>query len=222
MRINSKQRLFGYPILKIRGILRLAMQEALWHQKQTLYERIAQMLECSSHDAAAVLNQLIEQDYVKLELTNLSGKAYFVLTATEIGRRIGVTRANPPITRQKATSLLDDLLERVKRVNANRDLAYQVKTVKVFGSYLSDLQLLGDVDVGIELARRYAGEQQARLEESRIQEAINCGRTFRTIIDRIAWPQEEVIRQLKTKKKGLNLHIEDEVMKVTVNSPIYP
>lgn len=115
------------------------------------------------------------------------------------------------------------MLERVEKLNANNELAYIIESVKVFGSYLSGKDVLGDLDVAIKLMRRVEGNEFKKLREKRIRIALQKGRQFSNFLQQAYWPQHEVILLLKTKKKGLSLHDEesDEVVNRTKCKIVY-
>lgn len=224
MRIHSKQILFGHPILKIREVIRLAMAGRLSGiGKNEIIKEITTVLGCAIKDAKLVFEQLINEGYLIFEKEKIGNNLYHEVTETEKGRRLGVTRANPPITRAKADLLLAELLERVEKVNSNADLVYKVENVKVFGSYLSDQEILGDIDVAIKLEKKVSGKALISKTEERLKLALKNGRTFSSFIDQLYWPRLEVMLQLGTRKKGLSLHYdgEDEVLNRTESKTVF-
>ena len=224
MRINSKQLLFGYPILKIREVIRYAMTGRLSGIGENgIIKEIATVLACAVKDAKLVFEQLINEEYLIFEKKKIGSTLYHEVTETEKGRRLGVTRANPPITRAKADLLLAELLERVEKVNSNSDLAYKVENVKVFGSYLSGQEILGDIDVAVKLEKRVTGGEFKSKSEERIQLAYKNGRTFSNFLDQLDWSRREVMLQLGPRKKGLSLHYdgEDEVLNRTETKTVF-
>lgn len=224
MRINSKQILFGHPILKIREVIRHAMTGRLSGiGKNEIIKEIATVLGCALKDAKLVFPQLLNEKYLIFEKKKIGNNFYYTVTETEKGRRLGVTRANPPITRAKADLLLAELLERVKKVNSNSDLVYKVESVKVFGSYLSEKEILGDIDIAIKLEKKGTREEFKSKSDERIIFAHKNGRTFSNFIDQLYWPYQEVMLQLSTRKKGLSLHYdgEDDVLTRTETKTVF-
>ncbi|MEO8415343.1 MAG: hypothetical protein ABI472_16910, partial [Ginsengibacter sp.] len=196
MRIQSKQILFGQPVLKIREVVRFAMTGRLSGIKKIeINNEIAKILSCTIKDAKLVFEQLLKEEYLILEKKKWRDTFYYEITETEKGRRLGVTRANPPITRAKADLLLAELLERVNMVNNDPGLVYMVENVKVFGSYLSKMEILGDIDVAIKLEKKVTGEEFKSKSEARIRLALKNGRTFSDFLDKLYWPCREVMLQ---------------------------
>lgn len=224
MRINSKQILLGYPILKIREVIRHAMAGRLSGiKKAEIINEIATVLGGTIKDAKLVFEQLIKEEYLIFEKKKIGNNLYLEVTETEKGRRLGVTRANPPITRAKADLLLSELLERVEKINSDTDLVYKVEKVSVFGSYLSGQEILGDIDVAIKLEKKVSGDEFISKNEERIKLAHKNGRTFSSFIDQLYWPRQEVMLQLNTRKKGLSLHYDgdDEVLNRTETKTVF-
>lgn len=74
----------------------------------------------------------------------------------------------PRINRAKADKVVAALIERANAINARTDLAYHVVLIHVFGSYLTDTDDLGDVDICAVI------EQWPDLHKRRLsREAIN-------------------------------------------------
>jgi 23S rRNA maturation mini-RNase III len=224
MRINSKEKLFGQPVLKIREVVRYAMTERLRSiQKSMLFEEVSRILGQSTGNAKTVIEQLIKEEYLVLNKVKYVNTFQYELSETKKGRRFGVATADPLITREKANQLLKELIERAISINANEEYACYVERLSVFGSYLSDKTLLGDLDIFFKITRKSTGEEYKEQRQQRIELAFKSGRVFQNYIEQIHWPQREVLLALKTRKKGLSLHDEtvDEVYKKTQSKVVY-
>lgn len=224
MRINSKEILFGQPILKIREVVRHAINEKLWgNSKLEAIDKVAKILKQPSSVAKVLVQQMIQEEYLTFNKIKFNDIIYYKLLDTEKSYPLATTRANPPIKREKATRLLNELIERARAINKDSELLYFVESLKVFGSYLSDHDILGDLDVGFKLARKHDGETYMQLNMARIRQAKINGRRFNNYVEEIFWSRTEVIRMLKAKQKGLSLHDEDEdeVLKITETKQVY-
>ena len=85
--------------------------------------------------------------------------------------------AAPPIFRATAERKLAEFMERVHRVHADEHYLYCVRRVLVFGSFLTDAPKLNDVDLAIDLARRFADrEVQMAKEREKSAQAEAAGR----------------------------------------------
>jgi predicted nucleotidyltransferase len=224
MNLNPKETMFGLPILKVRDVLNHTMKERLWgDSRKKVIEKVAQILKQPTAIAMELINQLSNENYIVWEKKKFPDEIQYELTATEKGRRFGIAKATAPITRAKASDLLQDLIERAKSINENPEFVFFVERIEVFGSYLTDKELLGDLDVGVKLERKYHGEQFTEHNQHRIEIAKSAGRTFNNSTDQINWPYLEVMLMLKARKRGLSIHDinEDEVFAVTETKVVY-
>ena len=75
------------------------------------------------------------------------------------------TRLVPRINRAKAEKLLADFLRSIEEVNAYPDLLHWVTEVRVFGSYLTNSDDLGDIEIAIKNERRAFGDACVAMAE---------------------------------------------------------
>lgn len=224
MRINSKEKLFGQAILKIREVVRQAMAERLRSpRKYSLFEEVSGILGQATDVAKTVIEHLIKEEYLVLKKVKYGRTFQYELWATENGRRFGIATADPLITREKANQLLKELIKRAIAINANKDYACYVERLSVFGSYLSDKTLLGDLDVFFKISQKGEGDEYREKRDQPITLAFKSGRVFPNYVEQIYWPEREVLLALKTRKKGLSLHdeISDDVYKKTQSKVVY-
>lgn len=218
MQLDPKEILFGQPILKIREVVRQAMKGRLWgNSEEEVTIRVSNVIKQSEEVAKQLITQLIENDYLILTKEEFNDISQYELTETEKGRRFGIANASKPISRQKATQLLNELIERAKSINENDELIYFVESIKVFGSYLSDKETLGDLDVGVKLSRKNKPGDFTKRNQKRIALAKANGRQFSNSTEQLLWPHREVMLMLKARQRGLSLHDmdEDEVFGIT-------
>lgn len=224
MHINSKELLFGQPILKIREVIRFAMEEKCFgYSKAEIIKKVAMILNLPNTTTKQVIEQLITEDYLILNKEKSGNKYQYELAETSKGRRFGIASAAPAISRQKATQLLNDLIKRAEVINANKDLVYFVQRIKVFGSYLSDKETLGDLDIGFKLSRKNNGADFSSLNKKRITQAKTNGKIFKSFMDELGWPYREIELMLKNKQRNLSIHDEekDEVFNLTESRLVY-
>lgn len=110
------------------------------------------------------------------------------------------------VKRTIAEKKLEVLLERVRLLNGDPYYLYRVSRVAVFGSYLSDKNLLGDIDVGVELVPRELDRDRGHLfREARVNRARFEGQQFSNITEQVMYPLTECYRFLKARSVKLNL-----------------
>ena len=131
------------------------------------------------------------------------------------GQTLANASAGRLLHRKTAERLLAQFLERVQRVNSTQEFVYRVEHVVLFGSILSDIDRLGDVDVAVQLQPKVDKDdafQEWSMARRRAAEAK--GRSFRGVFDWAIWPTQEIFLQLKARSRGLSLHDFCEVEKL--------
>ncbi len=131
------------------------------------------------------------------------------------GRALANASAARPLLRKTAERLLVQFLNAVQCVNGTQEYVYRVEHVVLFGSMLSDIDRLGDVDVAVQLQPKVDKDdafQEWSMARRRAAEAK--GRNFRGVFDWAIWPTQEVFLQLKARSSGLSLHDFCEVEKL--------
>jgi hypothetical protein len=165
---------------------------------------VEQVLGVDGTTAAAVLRSLIEEEYLECDDQDTAGARW---RTTIRGNALAQASAAAPVTRATAARAVDALLHRVRQINADEELPYVVEQVILFGSYLGDGPTVNDVDVAVRLRRRSADDVHFQRQcRERVRRARSGGRTFRSTIDQVLWPQLEIMRILKSGSRVLSLH----------------
>lgn len=101
-------------------------------------------------EAMPVLNELLKMNAIALN----NGKQYSggtYMPCKTLGQ-IALASISTGLKRTDADNLLMRVLDRAKKINAQaEDYGRKVTKIAVFGSYLTDKSLLGDLDLAIEL-----------------------------------------------------------------------
>lgn len=198
MRIDPRSTLGGQPILAIRELLRRG------RSSEWAVGYVQTVLKIGADEAERVLAALRDQGFIEPGISNTGEQLYRV---TVLGRALAGASAGKPIQRKTADRLLRELLDRADIVNSDPHFLFQVKHIVVFGSYLSDADELGDVDVAIHTERKEPDwDTHVALEDQRIAAARNAGRTFRNYEEEVAWPETEIYRFLRSRSAGLSIH----------------
>ena len=93
----------------------------------------------------------------------------------------------------------------------------------MFGSYLSNNEKMGDIDLAVGLSPKIkSNEKRRELEKEKVREAYRRGRTFGNIVQELAWPPREVFLYLKSRSRSMSLHsIDDKILDQTECKVIY-
>lgn len=133
MRIDKGQCIAGFPADKIRELMRETLGRAITTRS------VSEALGCSHDDAPGVLAELERQGWVwrvrdHLE-PSLKGSALAQATAAKALRR------------STAERVVAELIARARALNEQKEFAYRLKELVLFGSYLNGSERVNDVDV---------------------------------------------------------------------------
>jgi len=112
-------------------------------------------------------------------------------------------------------------MDRVNEINKNDEYLYQVSKVALFGSYLTDVETVGDIDLFVWLERKLKFKDSFnQVFEQRTALMQAQGRRFKTHLDLNSWPELDVRKHLKSSSKiisiqGHNLGCEQVDHKIT-------
>lgn len=227
MRINRNEMIAGQPI-KVARDLAKAIGD---HQIEVAFitRRLALNLEDSRErranrhnpnrqlvrQARALAGEMMARGWLK-EVNDRRFLGHWYECTNE-GTRLGLASMLKPIPRAKAEKIVAGLIERAHAVNSTPELIYSVKRLRVFGSYITQAEDLGDIDIAFELERRRldnegwveANERRARLSGKQV-------RWPNTII----YGEIEVQLRLKNRDRYLSLHPADEPERLKAESRV--
>lgn len=182
----------------VAGVLAMVLREAL--RKNQFCEHnlhgFALLLNVSSKAASSLLPRLESKGFLQRKASHEAWEN------TTKGNAFACASAAPRISRSTADKALTELISRASAINSDPKYAYVVGRITVFGSYLSEVPRLSDVDVCIELRRRYSDQA---LQEAVEAEAKKRNPIFHTFLDDIARPEREVWKLLKAHRRALQI-----------------
>jgi hypothetical protein len=118
----------------------------LVHCDSFSYDQFCEALAAPADEARPVLQALIGDDFLvaREEGGYCAGKKFRQLALATIGSGID---------RQRAIELINGVLERARHINAHPDLFHvEIHQLALFGSYLTQAEILGDVDFALEMS----------------------------------------------------------------------
>ena len=104
--------------------------------------------------ARALVEQLLKDGMIELNARFSDCRGHVAYQPTSKGNAMRSARLVPRLNRAKADKLLADFLRSVEEVNAHPDLLHWVTEVRVFGSYLTNSDDLGEICLVIKKERR--------------------------------------------------------------------
>jgi hypothetical protein len=206
MRITKEEVVAGHSALRVRGFLRR------FERGFFMLPAAERFMQLKSRQAAEFVNNMIALELIEPAMP-FAGKAAFRVATR--GHAFANATAAKPISRGTAERVLREFIDRVNAVNASREYAYKVRSAVLFGSMLSSVDRLGDVDVAIDLQRRISDSTKFRQQcERRRHLAEERGRVFSNAIDWTTWPTKEVVLKLKARSRSLSLHGFDQLVQM--------
>jgi DNA-binding MarR family transcriptional regulator len=164
---------------------------------------LKQELAIGKQSSTQVLRALQAEGYVEADL----GRArrpdtWFKIT--DLGRRLIRASAAEPVKRSTARQAVASLMQRIEAINRNPQYLYSITKAVVFGSFLTDTDRLGDVDVAIEIVPRIP--LKGKWAQEFLEHARSSGRRFDSFDAELDWPRREVLLALKAKKRSISVH----------------
>jgi hypothetical protein len=206
MQIVSDQLIAGYPAIEVRDFVRR------YRFTEFFAQAAEESLALSPRAGAVFINKLIGLEFVKVTGMYESRRVYQL---TSKGQALANASAAKPIHMRTAERVLAQFLERVRLVNNTQEYAYRVEHVVLFGSMLTDVERVGDVDVAVRLEPKVSegsAHEQRCMARRRAAEAK--GRNFYGVLDWALWPTQEILLQLKARSGSLSLHDFCEIEKM--------
>ena len=127
-----------------------------------------------------------------------------------------VSNKSKRMKRSTAERLLRELTGRVESIQDDDSLAYRVSDLVLFGSYLSDREDLGDLDVAVNIVRRFEGDEQLCIEEERRE--VTCPKSADFVL-RLFWPNEEIYRMIRNRSAWIQLTSIERDQEVIFSGP---
>lgn len=112
-------------------------------------------------------------------------------------------KGRPQVSRARADAMVQEIRRVARGINADPELMHSVARVAVFGSYLGDKQVLGDLDIAVDLDPRWGHGEWDEWYGCFMEE--HPAPRYYDYIARLGWPESFVLRMLKV-GRGISLH----------------
>jgi len=203
MQISGRATLGGIPILEVRKVFR---DHLAWHADSLYLNRVKDTLNMNDRQVKKFLRALIEQGLItEARMTSRQAFHEQEFPITEKGQNFARASAAKRIKRETAKAVVEGFMKRVEEVNQDRlGFSFKVQTVIVYGSFLRNNETLGDVDIAVELVPRFG--ELGSSEQKAADKKRTAGRNFQRFMDALYWPETEVKRFLKNRKRSISLH----------------
>jgi predicted nucleotidyltransferase len=163
-------------------------------------------------DYSKVINTLIDNGYIISEKT----RGVFVrngdcletsYTITDKGRELCRARCVKRMNKAQADKLFNGILERIKEVNDNPYYLYKVKDIVLFGSYITDKEDFGDIDIAFDLQFKRRVFKTKNGLNSELVANINRANenNFFHSLYKLSFAEKEVEKFLKNRKAQIHI-----------------
>lgn len=149
-------------------------------------------------EAKRILAALIAEGYIEPNEPEYKGDKAKWQTSQK-GRQVAAAKLTARFDRAKADKEVAALIERANQINKRDELVFFVHKITAFGSYLTDSNDLGDIDVVVELAPR---RNEKHVEESHYR-ADNSGKNL-DFMASLNYSEREVLQLLRARKARLS------------------
>ena len=214
MKLNSKDIIAGFPILKIRNLIR--------NNDYLSEDIVSYKLKVNIEEAVKVLNELLKLGFIERNIDETNSDTYPV---TLQGNSLGNAKAIPSISRAKADALFDSFMQRVKEVNKNPQYLYKISRVDLFGSYITNAETVNDIDIGYKLEKKGRDRDKWRVKDrQQVRKAIHSGVNFNSFMDDLFYTRRIVQKYLKSRSPYISLHDldEDGIFEIIETMQVFP
>jgi hypothetical protein len=148
-------------------------------------ELIAERAGLEADEADAALFALTEEGFLS---TGFAADGEQQWRTTVAGTLLADAEFWEPISRAEVEELLAGALQRTADYNADQSKPLWVDRIRVFGSYLSNADVLGDLDLAVEHSWRPAW----RYPNAAVDYANASGKQFRSEAGKAGWAEHEL------------------------------
>lgn len=195
MRISRDIQICGLPAFVARGLMGALHTIEDAHSIGEMHYLLKQSVGMNKKEADQVIDKLKDGGYIE------EGKRG-CYSRTRLGSSLAAATAAKPIKRATADSLLKMLIANAQHVNDSDEFIDRVESLQVFGSYVRGAELLGDLDVYIDLQPKDPGRP---FPQAILEHAYKSGRQFSSYTSKLSWHSTQVFLFLRQRKRSISI-----------------
>jgi hypothetical protein len=112
-------------------------------------------------------------------------------------------KTNTTYSRETAKRALENVVQRIKEVNENKEFIYKITKAVLFGSYINSTKdKVGDLDIAVYVDLKDKSIPEVEQNIARARNSYN----YIPFILKFIYGKEEVFKYIKNKKRVLELH----------------
>lgn len=215
MNIDSKSTVCGLPALELRKLL-LSIKSLSFDLKI-----IGNKLKSNSKKAQVIIDNLLVSGYIEKDMERKAKIQRYIITLK--GSAFALASAAKPYKRVTVDKAYKAFRERVDEINSSDLFLHEVTKVTIFGSYLSNSNYLGDLDLVVEIDRKISDHREFNLKQAAlIQDAINSGIKIQDYTHELYFSELKTRKYLKNGSPILSVHdAYDGILKIADHKVVY-
>jgi predicted nucleotidyltransferase len=208
MKFDRNALIGGQRVMLVRNFLRRHWRRFTLGEVVAYLGKTDERMSDMTAPAQALFDQLLADGYI--EPNDDRPEDY---KATMKGRALAQVKFIRRINRAKAEALLNGVLERVAAINVDPEMLLYVTEVRVFGSYLTDTDDLGDLDLAVKYdERREQGHDQLKAYRAACAALAKLHGREINDVDRLHSFAKQLVRsRVKNGSHHISLHETDEL-----------
>ena len=212
MRIDRKEVIAGFPILRVRDFLSMIGSDLIDLQRVKSYFKI------KDRAARALINELVAKGFIVKEKSR--GNGYYEVTIA--GNAFSMAKCVAPLNKAKVDKIFSEFMERVQEVNKSDFYLFRISKVLLFGSYIDPAKSdYADIDIAIELEPKV--QQGVDFVQMRMKQAQESGRRFPSFIHAAMYSEDIVVKALRNRSRYISIHkTDDPILKMTPVKQVFP
>lgn len=196
MRVASTERICGVEAAELRRFFRRARHRGFGEGQ------LAEGLDLGPEAARRLAGDLVAEGWItRVDRTSEPG-----FEVSDKACRLALASFARPLLRTTADRKLRELLARVEIVNREACFLYRVDRVLLFGSMLTEVERVSDIDLVVHTSPKLGIAFPWWTGERRIHGTLGPVRSFGNIVEALSWPQAVVLRFLKSRSRAFSFH----------------
>ncbi len=197
--IDKGSKILGYSIVGVRDFIR-------YFVTTSVPKSVLKKLNINSEkEFNTLLNSLIENDYIEVIKHKHNGKTYKSYEATDKGLELCRAKCVKRMTRDKADEVLSGIMKRVVEVNENPYYLYKITNFVLFGSFITDKESLGDIDISFDLEFKDTSVSKENYEELMINKRRAHENNCVDLLSSLVYGKSEVEKFIKNKSPRIHI-----------------
>lgn len=196
VQIKRSQTIAGVSLVNIREFFSNVRK---YHREDFSAAELTEEMALDADASKTLLQELKHHGFIE----RISEKHKAEWTITVKGISLSRASAAGKVRRSTADKALSDVLARINEINSRPDVLDDIAAVVVFGSFLTDSETIGDLDLAVKLRDRYPRDGQ--WSNRVLAYAANSGRSFSNLTEKLAWHQSEIYQLIKARKRTISV-----------------